>query len=236
MRRPQRLTARVSYDADLELLEVLKVGEAIDNQLPDETDEPVEGFAVFRRGPGGPVIGFGVIEPYEFEVPDPREPLMRWFRFDVPSLGVRNGTAEEVILTARVVLDRGSTPDVVFFDEAVSTGSNGDDEGAEAWWRLCLAAGDPRGHFGLGYTLSALGRPREAYGHLLEYTKVVPRNAWAWAWLGHVSEDIGEHEQALRCYRRALELEEEGSPETDAGERLDALRQPRRRARGRRSS
>ena len=215
---------------------VLEVGRTIDNQLPDEVEEPVEGFAVFHRGSGGPVIGFGVLETYEFELPDLEHPLMPGFRFDASSLGIRRGTAEEVILAARTVLDRTSTPDVVFFDQAVATGADGDDEEAEKWWRLCLTSGDPRGHYGLGYTLVALGRPREAYGHLLEYTKVVPRNAWAWAWLGHASEEIGEREQAIDCWRRAIELEEEGSPETDAGERLDQLGQARSRARGRRTS
>lgn len=228
-RKTRRLLTRISFDADADLLEVLKFGEAIDNQLPDEVEEPVEGFYVFRRGPGGPVIGFGVEEPYEFELPDPEHPLMPGYRFDAPTLGVCSGTAEQVILTACAVLNGESTPDVVFFDTAVATGSEDGDEEAEMWWRLCLAAGDPRGHYGLGYTLAALGRPREAYGHLLEYTKVVPRNAWAWAWLGQVSEAIGERGEAVRCYRKAIDLERQGSPETDASERLEAIERPRRR-------
>lgn len=220
---------RVSYDEQLDLLAALQFGEAIDNHLLDEFEEPVEGFTIFRRGAGGPVIGLAVEHAYDFELPDLGEPLMAGHRFDAPTLGVRDGTAEEVLLTARAVLNRVSTPDVVFFDQAVATGSEGDDEEAEEWWRLCLAAGDPRAHFGLGYTLVALGRPREAYGHLLEYTRVVPRNAWAWAWLGHVAAEVGEPDQAVRCYRKAIALEAEGSPETDAGERLAELEGLRRR-------
>jgi tetratricopeptide (TPR) repeat protein len=221
--RDAPISVRISYDIDFDLLEVLKFGEAIDNQLPDEVDEPFEGFFVFRRGSNGPVIGFGVEDLYEFELPEPEQPLMPGFHFDAPTLGVRNGTAEQIVLAARAVLDGCSTPDVVFFDLAVAAGCDGDDEEAEVLWRHCLAAGDPRAHYGLGYTLAALGRPREAYGHFLEYTKVVPRNAWACAWLGQVSEAIGEREQAARHYRTAITLELEGSPETDARERLEAL-------------
>jgi tetratricopeptide (TPR) repeat protein len=225
---------RITYDADYDLLIAVEFGETIDNHLEDEYEQPVAGFTIFRRGPDGPVIGFGIEPAYEFELPDPDEPLMPGYRFDAPTLGIHEGSAEEILLAARVILDRGSTPDVVFYDEAVAVGASGDDEEAEQWWRLCLAAGEPKGHYGLGYTLAALDRPREAYGHLREYTRVVPRNAWAWAWFGHVSADVGEQVQAFRCYERALELEREGSPETDAGEHLAKLRRSRRRAAKRR--
>jgi tetratricopeptide (TPR) repeat protein len=175
------------------------------------------------------VIGFAVDNPYEFEIPEPEHPLMPRFRFYAPTVALRNATAEEVVLAACTVLDGRSTPDAVFFDLAVEAGSEGDDEQAEYFWRHCLATGEPKGHFGLGYTLYDLGRPREAYGHLFEYTKVVPRNPWAWCWLGKVSEEIGEREQALRCYRRAVRLERESDLETDAQERLEELERPRRR-------
>ena len=104
-------------------------------------------------------------------------------------------------------------------------GTEGEDEQAEIYWRACLAAGDPKAHFGLGYTLCDLGRPREAYGHLLEYTRILPRNGWAWTWLGQACEGIGETRQAARCYRRAIRLERPTQgPETDAAERLERLR------------
>lgn len=234
-RRNRRLPVRITYDVDVDFLMALRFGAAIDGQLPDEVEEPVEDFYVFRRGPRGPVIGFGVEGPYEFELPEVGRELMPRYRFDAPTLGVRNGTAEEVLLAACAVVDGRSTPDVVFFDLAVAAGSNDDEEQAETFWRHCLAAGEPRAHFGLGYTLCDLGRPREAYGHLLEYTRVVPRNPWAWSWLGKVSEEVGEREQAMRCYRRAIRLEADGSLfETDARERLRALAPRRRRRRGRR--
>lgn len=202
----------------------LRLGETIDGQLPDETDMPVEGFFLYRRGRRGRVIGFGVDDLYEFALPDPEQPLAPSLRFDAPTLGVHGGTAEQVILAARPVLDGWPTPDVVFFDLAVEAGGRGDLTEAELCWRDCLAAGDMKAHFGLGYTLCDLGRHREAYGHLLAYTRIVPRNAWAWSWLGRASEEIGEPRQAIRCYRRALQLERQGSYETDAGERLRELR------------
>jgi tetratricopeptide (TPR) repeat protein len=159
--------------------------------------------------------------------------LLPSLHFDAPTLGVENGTTEQLI-TARSMLDGFPTPDVVFFDLAVEAGGAGDLMEAELYWRDCLAAGDMKAHFGLGYTLCELSRQREAYGHMLAYTRVVPRNAWAWSWLGHASEEIGEPRQAARCYRRAIRLEAEGIYETDASQRLDDLRQREPRARRRR--
>jgi len=205
----------------------------IDGQLPDEFDEPADNFYVFRRGARGPVIGFEFEGLTDFVPPDPDNPLLPGLRFDAPTLGLRNATAEAVILAARITLDGHSTPDVVFFDLAVAFGSDGDDESAETFWRQCLAAGDPKGHFGLGYTLCDLGRPQEAYAHLLEYTRAVPRNAWAWTWLGQAAEGIGEVREAERCYRRALRLERRGSFETDADERLANLKRGTRTRRSR---
>ena len=231
-RTGRRLTVRISYDADLDFLWALRFGAAIDGQLPDETDMPAEDFYVYRRGRGGRVIGFGVDELYAFDLPEPERPLLPGFHFDAPTLGLGAATAEQMIAAARPMLDGYSTPDVVFFDLAVEAGE-GDPAEAEPYWRECLAAGDMKAHFGLGYTLCDLDRHREAYGHLLAYTRIVPRNAWAWTWLGRASEEIGEPLQAVRCYRRAVRLEREGSYETDAGERLRELwrRDPRARRR-----
>jgi tetratricopeptide (TPR) repeat protein len=235
-KRPRRLAVRISFDADLDFFWALKFGAAIDGQLEDETESPAEDFYVFRRGNEGPVIGFGVDEMHDFDLPDPDEPLMPGYRFDAPTLALRNATAEAIVLAARTTLDGLSTPDVVFYDLAVEADSEGDDHQSEIYWRACLAAGDPKAHLGLGYTLCDLGRPEEAYGHLLEYTRIVPRNGWAWTWLGEACEGIGETRQAVKCYRRALRLEAQAGSETDAGERLRRLekrgrarRRPRRR-------
>jgi len=231
-RRPRRLTLRISYDADFDFLWALKFGETVDGHLPDEIEEPADGFSAFWRGPNGPVIGFGVEDVHDFELPEPEHPLMPGFRFDAPTLGIRDASAEEVVLVARSAHLGHSTPDVVFFDMAVESGTEPDEdpEEAEFFWRLCLAAGDPKAHFGLGYTLCDLGRHREAYGHLLEYRRIVPRNPWAWSWLGQACEGIEEPRQAARCYRRAIRLELEGGFETDAGDLLELLepRRPRR--------
>lgn len=222
---------RISYDADLDFLWVLRFGDVIDGQLPDETDEPVEGFFLYRRGPRGRAIGFGVEDVSEFELPDPDEPLADGLRFDVPTLGLRSASAEEVILAARAMLDEESTPDVVFFDMAVEAAMAEQLDEAEALWRCCLAAGDLKAHFGLAYTLCDLERYHEAYGHLRTYTQIVPRNAWGWSWRGQAAEGIDEPREAVRCYRRALRLERIGSYETDAGERLAKLELRGRRPR-----
>jgi tetratricopeptide (TPR) repeat protein len=214
---------RISHDAGLDYMAALKFGETIDGQLDDETEEPVEGVYVFRRGPAGPVIGFGVENVSEVELP-PDEPLLgRRYRFNAPSLGLRDASAEEVILATRAIFGGLSTPDVAFFDLAIDAGEEGNLEQAETYWRVCLASGDPKGHFGIGYTLCDLGRHREAYGHLRAYTGVVPRNAWAWSWLGQACEGIDEPREAARCYRRAIRLERLGSYETDARERMEEL-------------
>jgi tetratricopeptide (TPR) repeat protein len=214
---------RISCDADLDFLWALKFGEAVDGQLEDEVDEPAEGFYVYRRGRRGPVIGFGVEDFYELELPEPDDPLVPDDRrFDVPTLGLRSASAEEIILGARAEIE-GSTPDVVYFDLAVAAGDAGNLEEAEFCWRCCLETGDMKAHFGLGYTLCELDRHREAYGHLRAYSEIVPRNAWAWAWLGQACEAIDEPREAARCYRRAIKLERIGSYETDADERLDEL-------------
>jgi tetratricopeptide (TPR) repeat protein len=228
------LAVRISYDADLDFMWALRFGEVIDGQLTDETDMPAEDFYLYRRGRSGRVIGFGVEDMYDFNLPEPEQPLLPALRFHAPTLGVFRGTAEQVILAARTVLDGESTPDVAYFDWAVDAGDQGDLAEAEIWWRECLAAGDMKAHFGLGYTLCDLGRHREAYGHLQAYTRVVPRNPWAWTWLGRVSEAIGEPRQAAGCYRRAIRLERQGSFETDASELLESLRERDPRTRPRR--
>jgi len=230
------LAVRISYDADLDFLWALRPGDAIDGQLEDETRMPVDGFYLYSRGRGGRVIGFGVEDLYSFELPPADQRLVSWLRFDAPTLGLTAGSAEQVILAARAALGGSSTPDVVLFDMAVAAGDRGDLEKSELFWRQCLAAGDVKGHFGLGYTLCDLDRHREAYGHLLAYTRIVPGNGWAWTWLGRASEGIGEPRQAVRCYRRALRLERDGGFETDADERLRELqrREPRARRQRRR--
>ena len=130
-------------------------------------------------------------------------------RFDVPSLALRGATVGEVVLAAQRTLT-GSTPDVVEFDLAVQAGMRGDRETAEEHWRACLACGEMTAHYGLGYTLIELGRPREAFGHLAMYTEICPRNAWAWAFRGRAAQHMGETAEARLAYQTALGFEAAG--------------------------
>lgn len=112
------------------------------------------------------MIGFGVDELFEFDPADD-SPVWDGPRFDAPTLALREATPGEIILAARATL-RESTLDVLYFDLAVWAKSKQDDlELAESHWRSCLAADEMKAHFGLGYTLCALGRHREGYGHHL---------------------------------------------------------------------
>ena len=49
--------------------------------------------------------------------------------------------------------------------------------------------------------------------------------AEAAAWVGSGPEGIGETAEARHCYQRAVELDPADEEETDAAERLDALRE-----------
>src|SRR2546430_1775116 len=95
---------------------------------------------------------------------------------------------------------------------------------ADLDWLIALEYGDQMAHYGLGYTLLALDRPREAYGHLRFYTELSPANAWAWCFLGRACEAIGETAEARAAYERAVELGED----TDATDRLTELEGERR--------
>ena len=223
-RRTRRLPVRISYDSDIDYLWAVKFGEAVDEPLDDEIDSPFKDFSVFRRGGGGPVVGFGVQDFYKFEIPDADHELMPDYTFHAPTLALREATAESLVLAARSTLDGFSTPDVVFYDLALEADSSGDPEQAEIYWRACLGAGDPKAHFGLGSTLCELGRPEEAYGHLQEYTRLLPRSPWGWTWLGEACEGQGEVDEAARCYRRAIRRAAAVGDETDADKRLERLR------------
>lgn len=220
-----RPTLQISYDADTDLLSGLMPGVVTDGHPDDEVDELLTGFYLFRRGVDGPVIGFCAEDAFAWDVLENGDDDSLWgaddVRFDVPTLGLFGAAIGEIVLAAQQTLD-GSTPDVTYFDLAVATGRK-DLEEAERLWRLCLAAGDLRAHCGLGYTLIDLGRPREAYGHLLTYTELTPTLSWAWFWRGRAAEEMDELDEARVCFRRALEAEEAGSAETEAAERLEAL-------------
>ncbi|HVL97263.1 MAG TPA: hypothetical protein VM266_15515 [Solirubrobacteraceae bacterium] len=215
-----RPVLRISYDADLDFLTALVPGQVIDGQLADEVEALVDERAwLYFRGSDGPLIGFGVAEAFAVE---PEAPLWEGPRFHVPSLALRAACAGEILLAARHAIS-GSTPDVAFFDSAVAAGTQGDWDGADFHWRCCLECGEMRAHYGLGYTLVELGRPQEALGHLMAYTEICPRNAWAWVWRGRAAHAAGDAAEAAACYRRAIACEQEGSYATDAEELLAEL-------------
>ena len=232
-----RPVLRVSYDAHEDFLLALVFGETIDGHLDDETEpfaelpdeetgELEEAGWFYFRGPGGPLIGFGIDRASAWdlhgELFSADAPLWDDPRFDVPTLALRNATVGEIMLAAESFI-QSSTADVVWFGEAVDAGCDGRWDEAEELWRSCLESGDMRAHYGLGYTLVELGRPREALGHLAMYTEICPRNAWAWVWRGRAAEAVGEPADAASCFRRALECEALGSTETTAAELLEGL-------------
>lgn len=224
---------RISYAARFDILTALVPGEVLDGQLDDEQQvlvaaldadgEPDALVTLLNRGPEGPLIGFVVRNAME-PIWDSEEFEEVWAgpRFDVPTLALRDASIGEIVVAARSTLD-GTTPDVRAFDRAVAAGASKAWRRAEAHWRECLALGEMKAHFGLGYTLVELGRPHEAFGHLAMYTEINPRNAWAWHWRAQAAEAMGEIAEAVRCYERAVDAEEEGSYETDAVERLEAI-------------
>jgi tetratricopeptide (TPR) repeat protein len=162
---------------------------------------------------------FGKLSVFDFEAP---ASSVVWSgpRFDVPALGVEQGTVGLVAATARLVLGELRTPDRVVFDAAVRTE---DSIEALTLWEACLDEGNELARYALGYTLLALGRAREAHEQLKRYSSLVRRNAWAWCYLGQACEQLEDWEGAEYAYRQALESTDAGSFDTDADERLAAL-------------
>jgi len=216
---------RISYDQGSDTLWALRPDVVIDGHPDDACDQPLAGFYIYRRGPGGLAIGFCTDEASEWDVMECADESL-WgaddLAFDVPTLGLRAATIGEIILCARSALDE-STPDIVFFQKAVAAGGDENLERAETMWRRCLAAGDLKAHFGLGYTLVGLDRPHEAFGHLVTYTELTPELAWGWSWRGQAALAMGDVAEARMCFERAVEIEEDGSSKSNAGEWLDKL-------------
>lgn len=224
------IRAHLSLDPEWDQLTVLEFGTVWDGQPDDycgelESDERI--CLLLREPKEGPVIGFIVREPHEFD-PEAIDEEVLWSgpRFEVPVLGPEDATIGQIILAAQGRFEPGEpTADAMFFQMAISAGHHGDDLEKAAWcFRLALEAGDPKARFGLGYTLVDLEQYREAYEHLRLYAELTPHNAWAWCWFGKACEGLGETREAASAYRRAISLEkEEGSFETDAPELLRAL-------------
>jgi tetratricopeptide (TPR) repeat protein len=205
----------INRDLEYDWLIALEFGRVVDGQPEDHLRRVGEDFAYVLDVPGGEVLGFGVGDLTSFDVEAEPE-LWKGPHFDAPLFGLRDVPAAAVVLAAQARLRHESTTNRAIF--GLATHAQG--EKALSLWIQCLEAGDSMAHYGLGYTLLELGRPREAYGHLRAYTELCPWNAWAWCWLGRAHEALGEPTDARAAYRRAVALDPE---ETDAPELLTAL-------------
>ena len=207
--------------AEFDWLIALEFGRVDDAQPPDHWRGVTEQFGYLHDSPRGRVVGFKVLGLSEL---DPEAPELDeiWGRplFDVPLLGLEWASGGDVILATRALLGDLSTINRHYFNAAAGT-----EDPAEALplWLSCLQAGDSMAHFGLGYTLYALGRYQEAYRHLRHYTEIAPHGSWNWCWFGKAAEAIGELTEARAAYECALDLEREGDQETEAAERLERI-------------
>jgi tetratricopeptide (TPR) repeat protein len=210
----------INRDPDLDWLIALEYGRVCDGHPPEQFRAVGKHFGWMLDRPGGRrVIGFCVTALREFD-PEAHPALWRGPHFDAPLFGLTRARAGEIVLATKAALLDEPTTNRCYFADAVA------DEGerALAAWRQCLECGDQMAHYGLGYTLLALDRAREAYGHLRFYTELSPANAWAWCFLGQACEAIGETAEARAAYEKAAEL----ADDTDAHARLRALQGERR--------
>lgn len=207
-------TLFVNRDDQYDWLIALEYGRICDDHPPDQFRGVSDECAYVLDRPGGRcVVGFVVSGLREFD-PTRYPRLFSGPRFDAPLFALNGATAGEIVLAAQARLRDEPTTNRILFHQATAA----EPPQAEGFWRQCLECGDSMAHYGLGYTLLALERPRDAYGHLRYYTQLAPTNAWAWCWLGQACEALGELTDARAAYRRAIEL-----GETDADARLMAL-------------
>lgn len=196
-------------------------GYVVDGLEPERQVEICDGVGLILDPDGAECKGFVFdnLSTFDFEA---AENAVVWTgpRFDVPALGVEQGTIGLVAATARLVLGELRTPDRVLFDAA--TRAHGYAE-ALPLWEACLDEGNELARYALGYSLLALSRPREAHEQLKRYSALVRRNAWAWCYLGQACEQLEDWEGAEYAYRQSLEATAAGSFDTDADERLAAL-------------
>jgi ADP-ribosyl-[dinitrogen reductase] hydrolase len=162
---------------------------------------------------------FGPLYEFDFEAP---ENSIVWTgpRFEVPALGIEQGTIGLIAANARLILGKLRTPDRVLFDAAAQSTDPAEGLGL---WEACHAEGNELARYALGYTLLALDRPREAHDQLKRYSALVRHNAWPWCYLGQACEQLEDWEGAEYAYRQAAEATAAGSFDTDAPERLAAL-------------
>lgn len=231
----------LSHMADIDRLDAVEYGRLADGQ-PDGSWRPVsdpddpgdEGpvLGYLHDGALGPAIGFSVFRVSVYDVDRPGVAEI-WGPpyFDVPQLGLDGASAGEILLAARAD-----------FGDYLSLGRDlclraqeTSGEAALAHWLSGLDAGELGAHLGAGRTLYELGHHRHAYAHLRWYARHAPASARGWCWFGRAAEALGELDEAVAAYERAVALAEPGVEETDAADLLAGLeaRRPRRRARRR---
>jgi tetratricopeptide (TPR) repeat protein len=221
----------LSLNPSWDLLTVIEFGR-VDDGLPPEREPRLEAEPRIRLvlGEDDDPVGFGVNEPWDVEVLALDDDAV-WDgpRFDVPGLLLDEATIGEIVLATQGRYPRGSaTADASLFLAAIAFGDEGREGGADlgaavTHWRMAFEAGDMKALYGLGCTLVVAGRPREAYDALRRYVELAPANPWAWCWLGRSCAALGDTSEARGALERAIELEENGSFETDAAEVLDGL-------------
>lgn len=217
---------QLTVDRPMDWLIAIEFGHVIDGKSEAEYVAVDDDFRYVLSEPCGYLIGFvvdhldgfdpgGIEEIWESE--HSKVPV----GFDVPVLGLEAASAGAITTLASVVFAGMSTTDAELFHWAVEEEDAGEEKVMR--WRRCLAAGNLKAHFGLGYSLCEVGRFHAAYSHLRCYTNLVPRNAWAWCWLGDACLGCGDLSEARKAYHEALRLERAGSFETNAAERLATL-------------
>ncbi len=215
-----KIPLRLTVDRTNDHLLAVAFGHVVDGKRDDEYLHLSDAAALLLAEPDGDLIGFVVDGICELDSAEQLPELWEGPQFHVPDLGLRRANAGEITTAALAAYPRDSTLDATFFHRAVNDQGSRD---IERRWRTCLAAGELKAHFGLGYTLCELGRHREAYAHLRYYTELTPRNSWAWCWLGHACRGMGDRAEALSTYEQALAMEEDGSFETDAAACIEEL-------------
>ncbi len=212
-RRPLYLSRDVHYD----YLTALEAGRVDDGQAPDQWREVGESFHFLLDRPGGRVVGFRIEDFSEWLPTDEEErAILEAGRFEAPLLVLRGAGALRIAREAAKFFDGENSINRDFFDRATECGANEEYEQELYWWRCCLQSGDPMAHFGLGYTLSDLGRFREALPHLRHYTRIAAHGPWSWVWLARCQSGLGRFDEARASYRKAIALSEAGADETDA--------------------
>lgn len=169
----------------------------------------------------GEVAGFSVVEWAEFDATQYEELFAAQPQFTVPQLGLRDASVGEICLAAKAWLPDESTLDRSYFHMAMAAAPT--PVKAIQTWLLCLEAGGLQAHYGLGYTYFEQGAFKESYRHLRAFTEIAPWNGWAWCWYGQACVALGEVNDGRAAFEKAIEIEESGGHETDAGGLLHEL-------------